>query len=115
MQSDNFNPLDELNNCHACVQVCTEILADPVFKIEDNEKIKSKVKEFEVSSKKLELFMIKQLSKPADIRMEIEEMKEDLNKKDQLIVTYQNLIDNWTGRFKDILDEQKVFNSRSQL
>lgn len=34
-------------------------------------------------------------------------MKEDLKKKDELIATYQNLIDNWSGRFKDILDEQK--------
>jgi hypothetical protein len=106
MQTD-FSPMDELNNCHKCVQVCIEVLADPVFKLEDNEKIKTKVKEFEVSSKKLELFMIKQLSKPPDIRVEIEELKEDLKKKDELIATYQNLIDNWTGRFKDILEEQK--------
>lgn len=34
---ENFNPLDELNNCHACVIACTDILSDPVFKIEDNE------------------------------------------------------------------------------
>jgi hypothetical protein len=39
---------------------------------------------------------------------EIEEMKQDLKQKEEAIIVYQQMLDNWTIKFKDLMDKQKV-------